>query len=398
MNLDLPHTRSSAILTALTDARHRSGTAALGMVLTLVVDVDEIDHHDALRAAVAAAREHPCRIVTVIRRAASAPSRLDAEIRVGEESSLAEVIVLRLYGELRNQADSIVLPLLLPDAPVLVWWPGQAPTIPSQSPLGLLAKRRVTDAAAARNPMAVLKARSQDHSPGDTDLAWTRLTPWRTLLAAALDQPFDQIVAAEVGAAKNNPSAELLATWLENQLHVPVERKGTRGPGLTSVQLTTKHGNITISRPDGRLATLERTGQPDRAVALPRRTTEELLAEELRRLDPDDIYNETIRRVFGAGPAPSEVDAGLQTRQSTTARAMRRKPPMPPSKGAPDSVTAGDAEKSPPSAGAAKRSPAKKTARKHATAKKPAAKKARAKQAASKATAKKASPRKKGGT
>ena len=398
MNLDLPHTRSSAILTALTEARHRSGTAAMGMVLTLVVDVDEIDHHDALRAAVAAAREHPCRIVTVIRRAASAPPRLDAEIRVGEESSLAEVIVLRLYGELRNQADSIVLPLLLPDAPVLVWWPGQAPAIPSQSPLGLLAKRRVTDAAAARNPMAILKARSQDHSPGDTDLAWTRLTPWRTLLAAALDQPFDQIVSAEVGAAKNNPSAELLATWLENQLRVPVERKSTRGPGLTSVQLTTKHGNITISRPDGRLATLERTGQPDRAVALPRRTTEELLAEELRRLDPDDIYNETIRRVFGATPAPSEVDTGLQTRQSTTARAMRRKPPMPPSKGAPDSVTAGGAEKSTAPAQAAKRSPAKKTARRQAPAKKVAATKTPAKKSARKATAKKASPRKKGGT
>lgn len=403
MNIDLPHTRSSAILTALTDARHRSGTAALGMVLTLVVDVDEIDHHDALRAAIAAAREHPCRIVTVIRRAASAPPRLDAEIRVGEESSLAEVIVLRLYGELRNQADSIVLPLLLPDAPVLVWWPGQAPAIPSQSPLGLLAKRRVTDAAAARNPMALLKARSEDHSPGDTDLAWTRLTPWRTLLAAALDQPFDQIVAAEVSAAKNNPSAELLATWLENQLHVPVERKSSRGPGLTGVQLTTKHGNITISRPDGRLATLERTGQPDRAVALPRRSTEELLAEELRRLDPDDIYNETIRRVFGASPSPSAVGTGLQTRQSTTARAMRRKPPMPPSKGAPESVTARagadneptekqPAKKAASTSGTTRQVPAKKAGPQKTAAQKTAAQKA----ATKRTPTKKATPRKRG--
>jgi glucose-6-phosphate dehydrogenase assembly protein OpcA len=348
MNIDLSHTKSSAILTALTDARHRSGTAALGMVLTLVVDVDEIDHHDAMRAALAAAREHPCRIVTVIRRAASAPPRLDAEIRVGEEGSLAEVIVLRLYGVLRDQADSIVLPLLLPDAPVLVWWPGQAPAVPSQDSLGLLAQRRVTDAAAARKPLAVLKARSQDHSPGDTDLAWTRLTPWRTLLAAALDQPFDPIVGAEVSAAGNNPSAELLATWLEDQLAVPVSRKQTRGPGLTGARLITKRGHITIARPDGRLATLERTGQPNRSVALPRRSTEELLAEELRRLDPDDIYNETIRRVFGARPAPSPDEAGSQARPSTTARAMRRKPPMPPSKRAPRSVTAnGDESKNP---------------------------------------------------
>ena len=325
MNIDLPHTRSSAILTALTDARHRSGTAALGMVLTLVVDVDEIDHHDALRAAIAAAREHPCRIVTVIRRAASAPPRLDAEIRVGEESSLAEVIVLRLYGELRNQADSIVLPLLLPDAPVLVWWPDQGPAVPSEDALGLLAQRRVTDAAASRKPLSVLKARSTDHSPGDTDFAWTRLTPWRTLLAAALDQPFDPIVAGEVGAARNNPSAELLATWLEQELAVPVARKVTRGPGITGVRLQTRRGEITITRPDGRLATLIRSGQPDRAVALPRRSTDELLAEELRRLDPDDIYNETIRRVFGATPA-EDAGAGRAGRPGRRGQRLVKRP------------------------------------------------------------------------
>lgn len=357
MNIDLPNTKSSAILTALTDARHRSGTAALGMVLTLVVDVNEIDHHDAQRAATAAAREHPCRIVTVIARAASAPARLDAEIHVGEEGSLAEVIVLRLYGELRNQADSIVLPLLLPDAPVLVWWPSQGPPVPSDDALGLLAQRRVTDAAAGSRPLAALKARSTDHCPGDSDLAWTRLTPWRTLLAAALDQPFDPIVGGEVGAARNNPSAELLATWLEMRLGVPIVRKVTRGPGITNAQLFTKRGEITITRPDGRLATLVRTGQPDRAVPLPRRTTEELLAEELRRLDPDEIYNETIQRVFGASPPqppngaagarrpkadPAGPSAALTRAQraqgpasgrttlrpSTTARAMEVKAPI----------------------------------------------------------------------
>ena len=101
-----------------------------------------------LRAANTAAREHPCRIVTVIRRAGKSAPRLDAEIRVGEENSLGEVIILRLYGLLRYEADSIVLPMLLPDAPVLVWWPDTGPGIPSQDKLGMLAQRRVTDAAA----------------------------------------------------------------------------------------------------------------------------------------------------------------------------------------------------------------------------------------------------------
>ena len=36
-------------------------------------------------------------------------------------------------------------------------------------------------------------------------------------------------------------------------------------------------------------------GQPDRHVALKRRETSELIAEELRRLDPDDIYRATVQ-------------------------------------------------------------------------------------------------------
>ena len=105
-----------------------------------------------------------------------------------------------------------------------------------------------------------------------------------------------------VSAERKNASAELLATWLENRLGIPVQRKLTRGPGITGVRLVTRRGEIAIARSDGRLATLLRTSQPDRAVALPRRSTDELLAEELRRLDPDDVYNETIQRVFGADP------------------------------------------------------------------------------------------------
>jgi glucose-6-phosphate dehydrogenase assembly protein OpcA len=328
MRIELHDTKSSAVLNALTATRHASGTASLGMVLTVVVDVDEAEHHDALHAASAAAREHPCRIVTVIRRPGHA-TRLDAEIRVGDDNTLGEIIVLRLYGHLRDQADSIVLPMLLPDAPVLVWWPGVGPAIPAEDSLGLLAQRRVTDAAAASKPATALRVRSNGHTPGDTDFAWTRLTPWRTLLAAALDQPFDALIGGTVSAERNNASAELLATWLETRLGITVERKLTKGPGITGVQLVSRHGEITVTRPDGRLATLVRSGQPNRSVPLPRRSTDELLAEELRRLDPDEVYNETIKRCFGANPAAADksgrgqqlVARAAPTRKSAAARA-----------------------------------------------------------------------------
>src|SRR3712207_7912674 len=37
-------------------------------------------------------------------------------------------------------------------------------------------------------PYTTLFRSAAAYSPGDTDLSWTRLTPWRALLAAALDQ------------------------------------------------------------------------------------------------------------------------------------------------------------------------------------------------------------------
>ena len=300
MIVDLVETTASQINAAMLDARRRSGSPAMGMVLTLVIATDESDHYDALRAATAAAREHPSRILLAIRRRGRAAVRLDAEVRVGGESGPGEVVLLRMYGPLADNADSVVLPLLLPDAPVVTWWAGQAPPDPSQDPLGALAQRRVTDAASAAEPMDELLARATSYKPGDTDLAWTRITTWRTLLASALDEPYDPLVGVRVAAEEGNPSGELLALWLGSRLDVPVEQVVTDGPGITEVTLDTSGGPITLARPDGRVARLIRPGQVERTVALPRRSTAELIAEELRRLDPDDVYGTTLARLHGA--------------------------------------------------------------------------------------------------
>jgi glucose-6-phosphate dehydrogenase assembly protein OpcA len=45
------------------------------------------------------------------------------------------------------------------------------------------------------------------------------------------------------------------------------------------------------------VAHLSRPGQPERRVALHRRDTPELLAEELRRLDPDEVYGESLAQL-----------------------------------------------------------------------------------------------------
>src|ERR1700761_3057801 len=281
MTIDLTDTTTGAIAEALTEARSRLGGAALGMVLTLVVETDEAAQYDAMRAANQAGREHPCRVLGVITRRPNAESRLDAEIRVGEGSP-GETVLLRMYGPLGQHADSVIAPLLVPDVPVVTWWPGQPPGVPSQSPLGTLAQRRGTDAASEDQSQDQLGTLARGHEPGAPDFAWTRLTSWRTLLAATFDVPHPPVRRAEVLAEAGNPSGDMLAAWLSVRLGIPVKRAVSSGPGIPDVHFDTDGGQIGITRPDGRTATLSRTGEPDRRVGPHRPGQAERLGGELR--------------------------------------------------------------------------------------------------------------------
>ena len=218
-----------------------------------------------------------------------------------------------MSGELAHHGESVVLPLLLPDSPVVVWWPRRPPDDPAADPLGALAQRRITDAAAvSRGRAAALLTQARNYADGNTDLSWTRLTPWRALLAAALDQYPARVTGGRVAAERVNPSAELLVGWLSSRLKAPIERTVSKGPGITDVTLRTDGGDIDISRPDGTLAQFSIPEAPTRPVALKRRDVAELLAEELRRLDPDDIYEETVRSVcrLADGDEPSGSRSG----------------------------------------------------------------------------------------
>jgi glucose-6-phosphate dehydrogenase assembly protein OpcA len=298
MLTDLTDTTTGDIRAALARAQGQLGGPATGVVLNLIIVTDEAGQHDAVRAASQAGREHPCRVLGVIAREPRTASRLDAEIRSGEGTP-GQTVLLRLYGPMSEHADSVIVPLLVPDTPVVTWWHGMIPAVPSAQPLGVLAQRRVTDAARAQAPSAALAALSAGYEPGDTDFSWTRATPWRSLLAATVDQELYPIRGGRVAAEEGNPTADLLTAWLGGRLDAPFIREMSAGPGITEVSLRTDAGDIVISRPDGRVATLSLPGQPDRHVPLHRRDIADLLAEELRRLDPDEVYAEALARVAG---------------------------------------------------------------------------------------------------
>ena len=301
-------TTSGEIVKALSAERRTAGAVAFGIVLTLVVVVDERGLDEAMAAAVEGAAAHPCRQLIVIRRQPDASSsRLDAEVTVGGRLGTGEGIMLRMHGRLARHAESAVLPLLAPDSPVVTWWFRGAPQRISSDPLGRLANRRITDAASASDPLRALQERAADYTPGDTDLAWARITPWRSVLAAAYDSVPGPATGGSVVAEPGNPSAHLLAGWLRQRLHVDVTVGTSRGPGITDVTVETRGEDdepvtLRVDRPDGRMARLSRTGHPDRILPLPRRGLGDLIGEELRRLDPDEVYAASLAETTGRRP------------------------------------------------------------------------------------------------
>ena len=299
MIIDLPDTNVSKISRALVSVREEGGAVALGRVLTLIIVVSHDTAEEVIEAANDASREHPMRVIVVMFGDADAPPRLDAEIRVGGDAGASEVIVLHPYGLAGSNAESLVTGLLLPDAPVVAWWPRETPPMPSRSEIGRIAQRRITDAATQPDPTAWVAGLAGHYAPGDTDFAWTRLTRWREQLAAVLDQPpYEPVTAVEVRGASDSPSTALLAAWLGLKLEVPVDWKYLPAEewagGIKSVRLVRAGGDTLLERPSPGVAVLTQPGQPSHDLAFPRRTLRECLAEELRRLDPDVLYGRVI--------------------------------------------------------------------------------------------------------
>jgi glucose-6-phosphate dehydrogenase assembly protein OpcA len=288
--VDLPDTTTTAINKKLDKLREEIGAVTMGRVLTLIIAPDsEAVLEESIGAANDASLEHPSRIIVAMRGDPYADkARLDAQLRVGADAGAGEVVVLRLSGPLSNHAESVVMPFLLPDIPVVAWWPDIAPAVPAQDPLGKLAIRRITDATNGVEPLEAIKSRLAGYTAGDTDLAWSRITYWRALLTSAVDlPPHEPIESALVSGLKTEPALDVLAGWLASRIDGPVRR----AVGDLKVELERKSETIVLSRPqEGVTATLSRTAKPEALVPLPRRVTGECLAEDLRRLDADEIY------------------------------------------------------------------------------------------------------------
>ena len=295
-------TTGTEVVKALASERRSAGGLASGLALTLVAVVDERQVREAEAAATIAASAHPCRLLIVVRADVTQQrSRLDAEIVVGGRLGPCEAVVMRMQGRLALHAESVVMPLLAPDVPVVTWWQAAPPERIAYDPLGVVADRRITDSAQAAEPVEALRIRAEDYAPGDTDLAWTRVTPWRTLLAGAFDANRVGVTSARITSPSTDPCATLLGGWLRARLGVTPTYESGKGKIMEAVALTLENGGRMELLRDLSAGTglLRRTGQPDRTLPMPRRPLGEELAEELRRLDADQPYAAALAAATG---------------------------------------------------------------------------------------------------
>jgi glucose-6-phosphate dehydrogenase assembly protein OpcA len=299
--LALWDTTGTEVVHKLAAERRSAGGVTSGLALTLVAVADEPNVRAVEDAVTIAAAEHPCRLLVVTRALVNTPGvpdRLDAEIVVGGRLGPCEAVVMRMQGRLALHAESVVMPLLAPDVPVVTWWQGAPPERIAYDPLGVVAERRVTDVSHCPDPIAALRQRAEDYAPGDTDLAWTRITPWRSLVAGAFDTIGARVIEATVTSGPADPQAKLLAGWLKARLGVSprLEPNGTGELEAVAFGLD-DGGSLSLSRQGG-TAILHRPGYEDRVMPLVERRLGEELAEELRRLDADQSYAAAVAAAF----------------------------------------------------------------------------------------------------
>lgn len=309
MIFTLKDTSTREIAKQLVHIREVGNQVTTGRVLTLIVVLDaDSPLEDVLASINDSSGEHPSRVLLVVKGDYAQPTRLDAEVRIGGDAGASEIVIMRLNGEVAGHPASLVTPLLLPDTPIVAWWPYSAPVNPATDDIGHIAQRRITDALCDPAADALYRRRTH-YTPGDSDLSWSRLTPWRGVLASALDQPpHEEITSVDIFGPAGNPAVDLAAGWLADRLIVPINRHVIECDGVefkdahgelchpvTRVEIHRPSGPVVVAVQDAETVSVQLPGRPQSLVAQGRRAHSDCLAEELRHLDPDNAYARALR-------------------------------------------------------------------------------------------------------
>ena len=245
-------------------------------VLNLIVVTDDESASEVTDAISNLASGYPSRAIVLISDPDESEPSVEVElsafcsVRGGSNASVcAEQITIHAGGAPAGHLESLAGPLLIPDLPVFLWYPGEfSPGSPEFQGMAELADRLIIDSAAAEDPEALVRELSEmideEHVPAIGDLQWVALSPWRSLTADLFSPPdrtgeLERIRRVEV---LHNPDGEvralLLTGWLASALGWQLEdaehKEGGReihfsGPsGDVTVEFTSQPPEATLRR------------------------------------------------------------------------------------------------------------------------------------------------------
>ena len=279
------------------------GTLALrSSVLNLIVVTDEESASEITASVSKLAGRHPARAVVLI----SDPegeTNVDVGLSAfcharggGGAQVCAEQVTIHAEGPPARHLESLAGPLLVPDLPVFLWYPGEfSPRSPGFAAMADLADRVIVDSAASEGHEACLReiaALIEDPaSPAIGDLQWVGLSPWRSLLADTFGAPeragdLEKIANAEVLYAPGGENrALLLLGWLASTLGWKPEGASRNGGGHS----------ITFSGPPGEISVLLSPDSPDARLRRIRLYSEEYSFQVSRHRELSDVRTTVMR-------------------------------------------------------------------------------------------------------
>jgi glucose-6-phosphate dehydrogenase assembly protein OpcA len=249
-------------------------------VMTHIAWVPERWEEAARTTLAGMAERHPSRGILLLPRPKESEDRLDGEVdlrcfvRGGEEQQVcSEVITLRLCGRRATAPASIVQPLLVADLPVFLRWRGECPFgAPELEELVDVADRLIVDSSEWPDvPSGYERVAELFDRVVVSDIAWARIEPWRRAVAGLWPAAGE---AEGIRVAGPFVEAMLLARWLSTRLDREVELE---------------------HEPAGEIELVEVNGNAAVPSRFARRSSSDLLSDQLEIFSRDRVYEETIR-------------------------------------------------------------------------------------------------------
>ena len=250
------------------------GTLGLrASVLNLIVVTDEDSAEDVTHSVSNIAGRYPSRAIVLISDPEEGKTNLDFQlsafcsVRGGSGAQVcAEQVTIHAEGPPAEHLESLAGPLLIPDLPVFLWYPGPfSPSSPEFTGMADLADRIIIDSAAANDCEISLREIAEllekEETPAIGDLQWVQLSPWRALVTELFDSPerageLERLRRIEILHAPDGECRALLFTgWLASTLGWSLE-DATHAGDSREVRFAGSSGEVAVemspTSPDAR--------------------------------------------------------------------------------------------------------------------------------------------------